>query len=124
MTQRPSLSRRLVLRIVGAAIAVVVAVAAIARRDSRGLLEDGALSTSIVFISFGLAALFSTLELRREKRWGVAYAFLLIATAGIIISPFIASWRGLPGNSALYVALALLFVSLSLLLPVMRTSDR
>lgn len=124
MTQRLSLSRGLVLRTVGAAIAVVVAAAAIARRDSRGLLEDGALSTSIVFISFGLAALFSTLELRREKRGRAGYAFLLLATAGIVISPFIASWRGLPGNSALYVALVLLVVSLSLLLPTLRSSDR
>ena len=124
MTKRSSPSRDLALRTVAAAIAVVVAVVAIDRRDSRGLLEDGALSTSIVFISFGLAALFSTIELRREKNWGAGYAFLLLATAGIVLSPFIASWRGLPGNSALYVAVVLLFVSLSLLLPTLRSSDR
>lgn len=112
------------LRTVGVAIIVVVAAAAIDRRDSHGLLEDGALSTSIVFISFGLAALFSTLELRREKSWGAGYAFLLLATAGIVLSPFIVSWRGLPGNSALYVALVLFLVSLSLLLPTLRSSDR
>jgi hypothetical protein len=124
MTKRSILSRSVAFRAIGAAIAVAVAAAAIDRRDSRGLLEDGALSTSIVFISFGLAALFSTLELRREKSWGAGYAFLLLAIVGIVLSPFIASWRGLPGNSALYVALALLLVSLSLLLPTLWSSDR
>jgi hypothetical protein len=78
--------------------------------DAEPGLKSDSLPASVAIISFGLAGLCASIELKIDARTKISQHFLYVSLGCILFSPFLNKYRGLPDSLSIYV-LALFFIS-------------